>query len=137
MTFKPDEQGFHALEQAIGEGLHRVVTEIVRDAQVNVPRLSGRTAASGFTVAYVNGREVASTGRHGQAADTANAYQGGGAVAYAGFSGSLAHLFETGTKARVQKSTHRATGRITPQPFLGPAAMRVGARAAAIIKGGS
>lgn len=131
MTFKANEQGFRDFEQAVAEGLHRVAEEIVREAEPNVPRLSGRTAASGFTVAYLDGREIASTGTHGSAPAE------DGAVAYAGFTGPLAHLFETGTVDRAQKTTGRRTGRIRRAPFLGPAAARVGARAAAIIRGGS
>lgn len=130
MTFKPDPKGFEDLEREIAEGLLRVAQEIVREAEPNVPRESGRTAASGFAVGYHDGNEIGSTGSHGPAPDTA------GAVAYAGFRGPLAHLFETGTVERVQGTTGRRTGRITPRPFLGPAGAAVAARAKSIMKGG-
>lgn len=42
-------------------------------------------------------------------------------VAVAGFRSPLAHLFEFGTQERVQKTTGRKVGRISPAPFLFPA----------------
>jgi HK97 gp10 family phage protein len=46
----------------------------------------------------------------------------------------LAHLFEFGTRDRVQKKTGRATGRMTPRPFIRPAWDANADRALEIIK---
>lgn len=120
------------LQFAVAVGLERFAQEVLEGATPipDDPETKSSIEKTGGYVVLNGSRKVGGTGTKPRSLDTRRK----GIITVAmGYGSPLAHIFERGTVGRVQKSTGRFTGAITPQPFLLPSIQRAVSDIAPII----